>query len=676
MSWTVGVGDGWIVPGGRFDDGGRIDAGGRVQDAGRFAAGGVLPAGGRIGAVSSLPTAFGAMDEITLFQADLRNDPNSYSSLSFGELREGTYDASGVTFAAAIDNEINYHGDLSIPGDFTLEVAGFSLSTLANGSIIGTDFTSTDERGLHLYYRTSPSRLLVLADIAPDGSTGQIEWDVAWTPVADTAYDICVERDGDTLRLYVDGVLLDSTTGATGAITFTHADGIGHWKIGDRNSLSGDNFAGTIAGARLTASALYGGAGYTPPTLPWTRPAGPPKGAAADGARTWFNYPVVHGLGGDAIAVCSVDSATGATQLWEYDLSTGARTLRAELPWLGYGPDGSKVRDDHNEGAILKLASGDWLSVMIGHTVPEVYVATASTLAGLDGAYVDVGATFANGQVPSPTFTYANLVELSDAIYWFGRSNLDGWGPSYATSMDGGTTWSQATRFIENNPERPYIDVVKNGADRIDLVVSSMNASESATSGCSLWHGYIQGGNVYTSDGTLLSALSTSMAQIAHDSLTEVWDGETVPDNRAWQWEINVFDGTVYILFAVFADDGLSGMYRRARWTGSAWETEEICTSGRSLDPSGQIGYTPGICFHPDSPDVVYAAREVDGDFRIWEVRRDSGGTWTPTQITFENGVHFRPVCCSGPNALTYCSGVYEDFFDYHTAIVAMPLPS
>jgi predicted GH43/DUF377 family glycosyl hydrolase len=92
----------------------------------------------------------------------------------------------------------------------------------------------------------------------------------SWTPTVGQAYDLCFERSGNTLRFYVDGMMLSSTTQSE---TFRNPSAellIGANKDGSFGGAAGNYLNGRMAAVRFTnGKALYAtDASYTVPTLP------------------------------------------------------------------------------------------------------------------------------------------------------------------------------------------------------------------------------------------------------------------------------------------------------------------------------------------------------------------------------------------------------------------------
>ena len=89
----------------------------------------------------------------------------------------------------------------------------------------------------------------------------------AWTPVVDTWYAIAIERAGNSIRMYVDGVVLGAAEDVTGDSYFDSNQAM---RIGAVNS-SGiiQEFRGWIDELRITIGASRYAGNYTVPNFPF-----------------------------------------------------------------------------------------------------------------------------------------------------------------------------------------------------------------------------------------------------------------------------------------------------------------------------------------------------------------------------------------------------------------------
>src|SRR6187402_1427978 len=204
----------------------------------------------------------------------------------------------------------------------------------------------------------------------PVGSTGQPTLTNTATTTAPTtttggSAGPTVTVTAATAAAAVTGTTVGSvgtTTGTSG--TTTGADGV---------TSSGSSTTGT-GGATATSDGTTGGTGGTAPSIcPYTAPEDPDAGAANwasgevtqfndDGAWTWYSDErvVVDAEGGKLIVTSDANGGNrnGNVDIVIHDLATGenARTVLGDLD-----------PDDHNNGAILVKAPGEYLVLWAGH---------------------------------------------------------------------------------------------------------------------------------------------------------------------------------------------------------------------------------------------------------------------------------------------------------------------
>ena len=126
--------------------------------------------------------------------------------------------------------------------------------------------------------------------------------------------------------------------------------------------------------------------------------------------------------------------------------------------------------------------------------------------------------------------------------------------------------------------------------------------------------------------------------------------------------------------------------YRYARWTGKAWECEEIAYAGSKLYP-GEDDYTGNVALDPHDPAIVYISTNADpvtgkalisraDGQRHWEIfkgrRRAAGWTWT--RVTRDSSMdNIRPIVPIWPGkqfALLWLRGKMRAYTDYAFEIV------
>lgn len=529
--------------------------------------------------------------------------------------------------------------DLMLPaGDFTIELFGLKFGAVSDGSVFGNDNTSAgSDRGPHIYFRTSTNRFIVIFSTSGDGA---LQTSFNYTPTVGQKIHLCLERSGDTLRLYVDGTALGQQ-----ALSGSNAyDEINQTvNIGRRNKSTGDFANISVESVRVCGEALYAG-DFTPPKYIAANRSGLDYGRKlAAGVRTWFNFPSMFGIGGNKVlfgVACDPKSITSggsdgpASFLWEWDVSTGVSRMVQQ--------GGASQQDDHNEGGVLKLESGDFLWLPMGHNVGDALLYRGSSVDSLSEANID-------SALGSLNYSYANLLQLEgatdDPVYLFGRAN-DPWQQLYSSSTDDGATWGTYTAWLGDGTTRPYLRYAKNGTTRIDFAMTDGHPNEGTNK---VYHGYFENGSFYTSDGTeIVKALP-----LLPSDFTEVHDGT----NNGWVWDIAVIGGDVHILYSTFPTTS-AHRYHRAVYSGSSWSTEIIVNDAGGKLYAVEAYYSGGMVHHPTNANVVFACIE-DGS-EVYQLNRmdKSTGSWVTTQLTSGAGRSFRPSVSTNPLALTW---VYEE---------------
>lgn len=156
--------------------------------------------------------------------------------------------------------------DWVLTGDFCLEIFGVVFDNIASGSTLIAQYESISSRRSWWFLYSgnlSPKRFQLIFSTDGGAVTTALH---NFTAVAGVPYAICVERSGTTVRLYVNGVMIGSST--YGSTTFNTTAPL---TIGAANPLSTpSNFLdGKIGAVRYTQAARYASdSGYLVPTLP------------------------------------------------------------------------------------------------------------------------------------------------------------------------------------------------------------------------------------------------------------------------------------------------------------------------------------------------------------------------------------------------------------------------
>jgi len=276
------------------------------------------------------------------------------------------------------------------------------------------------------------------------------------------------------------------------------------------------------------------------------------------------------------------------------------------------------------------------------HATPSVIVRTSDrrivvAWSAHDGASVyrwistnpeDISAgTTANGG--SSDYTYMTLVETANGIYWFFREIVGGTGYlRYVKSTDGLATWA-STVSLYTADTAGHVPYWRIGSDWSRYIHISATNTEPDTSGSFLYHFYIDTNDdsLHKSDGTTISAglpISSTNATLITDGIAS--GGFCLSMGVCVQ-----ASGKPAVMVRVGTGGQTDNSERVARWTGSAWQVDEVYTTGGTFP--GFV-YTPGAAIHKTNADIVYGTRKVSGHYEISKfVSPDSGTTWNETTL-------------------------------------------
>jgi hypothetical protein len=297
---------------------------------------------------------------------------------------------------------------------------------------------------------------------------------------------------------------------------------------------------------------------------------------------------------------------------------------------------------------------------MDDHMAPTIYVRTDGRLLVFstdhDGPIhswkstnpEDITSFGVQTEIDSGQNAYPKPVLCGSRLVLFYRKQVvsEGRPHHYRISTDDGDTWGSEVKFLANSTQRPYVQVVGNGADRVDISFTQGYPSEVAT--CSMYHCYFtpSDGKFYKSDGTEITNLP-----LDHSAATLVYSGAT---NEAWGWDVQIRSGNPEILFEQIVNAASDYRIRHASWNGSAWSDREVATIGSRFAAGGAntAEYTGGACFDPSDLNTCYLADEVSSG--VWEIEKFTynGTSWSyDSTVSGTGGVRFRPVVVRNPHA-------------------------
>jgi hypothetical protein len=462
------------------------------------------------------------------------------------------------------------------------------------------------------------------------------------------------------------------TSGATGGPTGGNASGGqagtsspgGAKGTGGVTGKGGATGTGGVIGTGGNGGTTGGRGGSTGTCAPPAAGANGPLVTFNDNG-AWFAYQderaVVDVKGGKLVVgsvVFSVASRSGNIEAVIYDLATGKVGSPAKL--------GNLAMDDHNAPAFVVRPDGKYVAVWTAHSTDcNTYYSI------YDGSAWGAQAAFDWKPEGCPwdgdnthMITYSNLWYMEGTLFDFARSA--GTSPNALASSDDGATWSCFGR-LTSTPSRGYVagyyKYWGNNTDRIDFLGTEAHPRDNDNN---LWHGYMQGGKVFNSTGTViddaLAGTSESSSAQNIDRYTKVFaTGSTVGQvklDHAWNYDIVRYDdGTIAILGqGRVTNTGTDDPDKRSfygRFDGSKWTLTYLAKMGSKLYSSEQ-DYTGMGALHPDDPTTIFLSTPYDprddttksSKHEIWRgTTCDNGATFQWTPVTTNSSTrNLRPV--------------------------------
>ncbi|WP_339924758.1 BNR-4 repeat-containing protein [uncultured Cyclobacterium sp.] len=352
--------------------------------------------------------------------------------------------------------------------------------------------------------------------------------------------------------------------------------------------------------------------------------------------------------------------------------------------------EGSLPADDHNVGSLMLRPDGKILTVYSGHTYDDS-VRYRTTVNPFDiSEWTDESSFIANAKV---CYSNTYYLEEADLTYNFFRGN--GNNPHYMVSKDYGDSWTFGGRLFEF-PGRSYLRYASDGKNRVHFITTDGHPRHMNNN---VYHGYIENGNAYKSDGTLVGPLSTTEnSKFKPSDFTIVFDGDLeTREDIGWTSDIQLDDnGSPYFVFSVTKDPvtrgerfnvekgGFDNRYHYARWESGKWIEDEIAYAGSRLYPS-ENEYTGLISLNPKDKNILYFSGDVhpvtgdpllvDGE-RRYEIfrgeRLNEESPWEFTPVTFNSKEdNLRPIVLADDNReiVLWLTGRYTTYKDYQLKV-------
>ncbi len=320
--------------------------------------------------------------------------------------------------------------------------------------------------------------------------------------------------------------------------------------------------------------------------------------------------------------------------------------------------------DDHNAPALLIRPDGRYLAMYSRHNRDAVSYWRISTRPH-DASEWNAEQTFDWKPQLGPTdrVTYSNVFYLTAErrAYDFSRAvNLD---PSVLTSSDNGDHWNYAGKLLtipRLGYVNGYVKYASNGRDRIDFITTEHHPRDFNNS---VYHGYLSGGKLHRSDGTIVADDVFRGPGHPQTELTRVFAANSVVggDTMTHAWTVDLKldkDGYPIAIVSCRANDQPENSnfhdhrFFYARFDGSAWNIFPLAKAGAALW-SAEQDYTGLAALDPRDPNAAYVSTPIDPrDGSLLAVHElfkgttvDGGRTWHWEAITTNSKVdNLRPL--------------------------------
>jgi hypothetical protein len=417
-----------------------------------------------------------------------------------------------------------------------------------------------------------------------------------------------------------------------------------------------------------------------------------------NGAWCWFQgeRAVIDKENGTLLvsSVACSDGVEGKARTGDVDL--------ASFPLEGGSPErfvlhhNLQRQDDHNSAGVLIRPDGKYVAMYTRHNQSAITYWRVSSSAHEAGEWAEEK-TFDWTPHLTPArenVTYSNLFYLSaeNRAYDFTRGvNLD---PSILVSYDMGDTWTFGGKLLTLDRVgyvNGYVKYASNGVDRIDFITTEHHPRDFNNS---VYHGYVQGGKLHRSDGTVVDENVFDNDGKPNTELTPVFlaDSKINGELMTHGWIVDIrldHDGYPCAIISCRANDVPNNTnfndhrFLYAKFDGSKWNMHELAKAGPRLWNEEQ-DYTGLAALNPNDCSTVYISAPIDPTtgstlkkHEIFKgVTKDGGATWAWTAITANSSVdNLRPIIppwTAGNTAILWFRGTMPRSQLYDCAVVGI----
>jgi PKD repeat protein len=399
--------------------------------------------------------------------------------------------------------------------------------------------------------------------------------------------------------------------------------------------------------------------------LAWATPAAAQQAPLGGGAWSWFGDPRavyvpsdVPGQPGKTF-VGWVD-LEGDIKVMSYDHASGNRVTAVLQARLN--------QDDHANPSIHVRPDGHLVVFYSRHVGPAMHYRVSSRPG-------DVRSWEAPRTVPTNVagrfgYTYPNPIRLEDEaktyLFWRGGN----YNPTYSIQNDGSDSWSAARNLIRMAGERPYTKYAASGGDTIHVAYTNAHPAEFGD--VNMYYARVRAGRIERAGGQQIGTLDGD--PIAPDQ------GDLIFSERSWVHDVAADSSDRPVIVFASLPSATDHRYHYARWTGSAWQVNEMTRAGGSFrGDGGSPYYSGGLTLDHEDPSRVYMSRQIgEGVWRVevWTTA-NQGATWT-SQVISGPGKNVRPVSPRGMDvfggdlSVIWMLGRYDSWVDYGTSIVSL----
>lgn len=352
-------------------------------------------------------------------------------------------------------------------------------------------------------------------------------------------------------------------------------------------------------------------------------------------------------------------------------------------------------QDDHNAAALLIRPDGRYLAMYALHNHENLSYWRVSTKPhdpsewGPEQTFDWSPAIKAAGAHSHVTYSNLFYLPAEGKTYDFSRAINDD--PSILVSINQGDEWTYAGKLLTEEKlgyVNGYTKYASNGVDRIDFITTEHHPRDYNNS---IYHGYIQGGKLHRSDGSVIEGDLSNSAGHSQTELTKVFSANSMFDGtimtHAWTISLAIdASGNPYGLVSARANDQPENSnfddhrFFYVRFDGKTWHANDLAKAGACLWDAEQ-DYTGLAALDPSDPNIAYVSTTIDprndSPLGVHEIFRgqtkDSGKTWAWTAITSNSSIeNLRPLAVSRGDStvLVWFRGTMTRSQHYDSAMV------